>query len=65
MVDLVALGEQQLDHRAVQVKLYLHVTLDGRRAEVEDYGAGARPHLEAVRAGPVAQLMAFAEAQER
>jgi hypothetical protein len=31
----------------VQVKLDLHVALDGRRTEVEDYGAGAGPDLEA------------------
>ena len=46
VVDLVTLGEQQLEGGPVQVKADLDVTLDLRRAEVEDEDAGAGPDID-------------------
>src|SRR6266568_8353524 len=60
VIDLVALGEQDLDHGPVQVEPDLDVALDAGRAQVDDERAGPGLDLELVRAGPVAQALGHA-----
>jgi len=57
VIHLVALGEQQLEGGPLQVQADLDVTLDVRRAEVEDEDAVANAGVELARAGPAAQAL--------
>jgi hypothetical protein len=57
VVNLVVLGEQELDRGPVQVKADLDVTLDFRRAEVEDQDAVPDPDVELACAGLAPQAL--------
>ena len=60
VIHLVAVGEEQLEGGPPQVEANLDVTLDVRRAEVEDEDAGANAGVELARAGPVPRRLATA-----
>src|SRR6185437_938979 len=56
-VDHGAVGDEQLDHRVVEVQVDLDVAVrDLPRAQVQHGGAAAGPHLEVTVGGPVAEL---------